>query len=198
MCSPLTREQVGLLTGRVCTLRPDRRCDCRPSPRGSSVPRPALPAAPRSSGGGAPRTAAAGLHGGGPGRRRRRRGGCTARVRALGFSVFGSRVMSSVPQVRQPFVLFCESPVSSLSAHFSGAVWSVRYRFPRVLRLLGKLAPGLSCVPGGKVSSPTFSFVSNFNIHIFAHQLFTFLDKCTGLFVCLFGLFRRFAFGSRW
>lgn len=106
--------------------------------------------------------------------------------------------MSSVPQVCRPFVLFCELPVSSLFAHFSGAIWSVRYRFPRILRLLGKLAPGLSCVPGRKASSPTFSFVFNFNIHIFARQLFTFLDKCTGLFVCLFGLFRGFAFGSRW
>lgn len=91
--------------------------------------RPATARAARRTGppgGGAPRTAAAGLHG----------GSAAPESRALGFSVFGSRVMSSVPQVRQPFVLFCELPVSSFLPIFRRDLVCT-LSVSRVLRLLG-------------------------------------------------------------
>lgn len=139
---PSASEQVGRLTGRVCTpagppgVTAARVLGGRPAALAAS-PHPG----PQAAG---VRTAAAGLHGGG-----------VARVRA-GFSVFGSRVMSSVPQVRQPFVLFVSCPCPPFLPIFQARFGLYAIGFKSSSFSTGEVSPGSFKVLGRKVSLSHF------------------------------------------
>lgn len=141
--------------------RPDCRCDCRPSPRWSSGRvRAARTQVLRRRG--VPRTAA------GPGCTAAARG---ARVR-VGFSVFGSRVMSSVPQVRQPFVLSVSCPCPPFLPIFQARFGLYAIGFQEFFVYCGA-SPGLRVSQAGKSRLPTLSRLSLTSTYIFLPTSFS-------------------------